>query len=144
MSVHRGGIGGVNSLDGIEGMSLITGWSAEDAAAEVAEGLGRTGGEGLTHGPKGQEAIERVRMAKEAADSSMDRVVVTHQRTVQRSMEEYKKKLQKRLLEDEIRRRRDQDLDLLGKAIAERINHRNLLEAKRRGWSKTRSHPKPA
>ncbi|EHM10585.1 hypothetical protein TheveDRAFT_1467 [Thermanaerovibrio velox DSM 12556] len=77
-----------------------------------------------------QDPMEEVRRAEERIYASMDRVMVTHHRTVQRSMEEYKLKLKKKILEAEIKRRRDQDQELLSLAVVEALNHRNLLKAK--------------
>ncbi|MCX7829202.1 MAG: hypothetical protein N2315_08430 [Thermanaerothrix sp.] len=77
-----------------------------------------------------KDPMEAVARAKGNVDASMDRVMVLHHRTVQRSMEEYKLKLKKKILEAEIEKRRHQDRELLSLAVAEAINHRNRLKAR--------------
>jgi hypothetical protein len=79
--------------------------------------------------PSAREALME---AEKARDRALDRVVLTHQRTVARSMEDYKVKMKKKLLELERRKRREQDLELLSRAVAQTINHRNYLESRRR------------
>jgi hypothetical protein len=95
---------------------LLKGW-AKDTGTQRAEET-----------PK--DPTEAVARAKGNAEASMDRVVVTHHRMVQRSMEEYKRKLKKKILEEEIKKRLDQDRELLSLALAEAINHRNRLKAR--------------